>query len=170
MVTVRAVLALVAMNNWSLFQMDSKNYYSLFTKRQGSSFVILLVYVDDILLTSNNRTVIAEVKRYLNFKFKIKDLGHMRYFLGMEVSRSSKGIVLNQRKYALEILSEAGLVAAQPVDTPSGQHLKLTSVALDRISGETKADPLLVDLSSYQRLVGKLIYLCMTRPDICYLV
>lgn len=73
---------------------------------------ILLVYVDDIILTGHNIIAIDEVKKYLNFKLKIKDLGHMRYFLGMEVSRSNKGIVLNQCKYALEILSEAGLGVA----------------------------------------------------------
>ena len=78
--------------------------YSLFTRRQGKSFTALLIYVDDILIMGNDSSVIDALKRFLNGRFKIKDLGDLKYFLGVEVSRSKKGIFISQRKYALEIL------------------------------------------------------------------
>lgn len=149
---------------------QSLHDYSLFTKCKGNSFVVLLVYVDDVLITGNNKTAIDDEKFYLNSKFKIKDLGKLRFFLGMEISRSIRGIILNQRKYALEILSEASLTGTRPIDTPYEQHCKLTSIKLDKISGDNQQDFLLSDTFCYQRLVGRLIYLCMTRPDISYSV
>ena len=85
---------------------QSRSDYSLFTHTQGSSFIVLLVYVDDILLTGNNPTCVDNLKKLLNAKFGLKDLGSLRYFLGLEVARIDVGISLNQRKYALEILND----------------------------------------------------------------
>ena len=70
---------------------QSKADYSLFTYAKGSSFIVLLVYVDDILLTGNDPQCIAELKQVLDKKFGLKDLGSLRYFLGLEVVRNSKG-------------------------------------------------------------------------------
>lgn len=95
--------------------------------------VILLVYVDDILLTGNSFPAIQEVKQFLNDRFKIKDLGQLRYFLGMEISRSKHGLVMKQRKYALYILSETGQIRSRPTNTPYEQHLKLTFFTLTRL-------------------------------------
>ena len=78
--------------------MQSKADYSLFTRQTGQSFLILLVYMDDVLLTSNNKAEVDEFKVLLNQKFKLKDLGDLRYFLGLEVARSDQGIVLCQKK------------------------------------------------------------------------
>jgi len=78
--------------------------YSLFINSSEGSFkTILLVYVDDIILAENDKKEIERVKEALNMTFKIKDLGDLRYFLGFEVVRSKKGIMVNQRKYALEL-------------------------------------------------------------------
>lgn len=138
---------------------QSKADYSLFTCQKGKSFTALLIYVDDILITGNDVNAIAALKQFLHSHFRIKDLGDLKYFLGIEVSRSRKGIFISQRKYALEILRDSGLLGAKPVSFPMEQNMKLSD------SGE-----LLKDLSQYRRLVGRLIYLTVTRPDITYSV
>lgn len=84
-----------------------KANYSLFTKNNGDSFTTLLVYVDDIIVATNNKESIVELKN-LNQKFKIKDLGTLRYFLGIEVARTIEGIQILQRKYVLDILADSG--------------------------------------------------------------
>ncbi|KAL5731693.1 hypothetical protein ACHQM5_004397 [Ranunculus cassubicifolius] len=138
---------------------QSRADYSLFTRKQGTSFTVLLIYVDDILITGNDLESIAATKSFLHSQFHIKDLGGLKYFLGIEVSTSRKGIFISQRKYALEIIEDAGLLGAAPIDTPMEQGLKLSD----------KSD-LLKDQGRYRRLVGRLIYLTMSRPDITYAV
>ncbi|GJX64241.1 ribonuclease H-like domain-containing protein [Tanacetum coccineum] len=97
---------------------QSKFDYSLFTKRSGDVFVALLMYVDDIVITGNNISEIEKFKVFLKSKFQIKDLGKLKYFLGIEVLDNADGICLSQRKYYLELLYEQGLLAAKHVDTP----------------------------------------------------
>lgn len=80
---------------------QSKANYSLFTRGQGPSFVALLVYVDDILLTGPSLIEISRLRSLLHSQFLLKDLGNAKYFLGLELSRSTKGIYLSQRKYCL---------------------------------------------------------------------
>nr|XP_009773344.1 PREDICTED: uncharacterized protein LOC104223583 [Nicotiana sylvestris] len=99
--------------------------YSLFTKKKGANFVAVLGYVDDLLITGNNEQFIQETKDVLNHKFKVKDLGELKYFLGVEVMRSNKGILLNQRKYALQLISDMGLGATKPASTPIDMNHKI---------------------------------------------
>ncbi|CAL2225396.1 unnamed protein product [Prunus armeniaca] len=138
---------------------QSKADYSLFTRHKGHSFTALLIYVDDIVITGNDPIAISALKAFLHRHFHIKDLGDLKYFLGIEVSRSKQGIFLSQRKYALEILKDAKLLGAAPVDFPMEKGLKLSD------KGELLKDP-----AQYRRLVGRLIYLTITRPDITYSV
>ncbi|KAF5465891.1 hypothetical protein F2P56_015856 [Juglans regia] len=139
---------------------QSKVDYSLFTKLDGDSFLALLVYIDDIIVASNSQVSIDSLKSFLNHKFKIKDLGSLHYFLGLEVARSSQGIHLCQRKYALDILADSGTLGNKPIKLPLEQNFKIS-----KDSGTLLSDP-----SIYRRLIGRLLYLTLTRPDICYVV
>ncbi|KAK9051665.1 hypothetical protein SSX86_028293 [Deinandra increscens subsp. villosa] len=120
-------------------------------------------YVDDIVITGNDVKMIENVKTALKTKFKIKDLGHLKYFLGIEVVNSEKGLCLSQRKYCLELLAEYGLTGCKPVNCPIEQNYVITSLC-------AKNNLTLSNISGYQKLVGKLIYLSHTRPDISYSV
>ncbi|GJR57148.1 uncharacterized mitochondrial protein-like protein [Tanacetum coccineum] len=77
---------------------------SLLTYKKGTDFMALIIYVDDILLTGNNNTLITHFKKELDSAFSIKDIGQLNYYLGIEFLRNSKGITMSQRKYALELL------------------------------------------------------------------
>lgn len=139
---------------------QSKSDYSLITRQQNKSFIVLLVYVDDVLIASNDQEEVNRFMMMLDQKFKIKDLGDLMFFLDLEVARSEKGIVLCQRKYALEVLEDAGLLCCKPVKTPMEQNVKLS-----KYGGDVLHDP-----SSYNRLIRRLLYLTITRPDITFVV
>uniref|UniRef100_A0A3Q7FG12 Reverse transcriptase Ty1/copia-type domain-containing protein n=1 Tax=Solanum lycopersicum TaxID=4081 RepID=A0A3Q7FG12_SOLLC len=124
---------------------------------------------DDMLIAGNDLVLIEHTKQELHARFKIKDLGILRYFLGIEFSRSEKGILMNQRKYALELIEEMGLTAAKPSWTPLDINLKLTNTLLDEAMNVTN-DQVLADKGPYQRLIGRLLYLTLTRPDIGFAV
>ena len=116
---------------------------------------ILIVYVDDIILIGDYEDELIKLKTLLAKEFETKDLGSLKYFLGMEVARSRKGISVSQRKYVLDLLKETGMLGCKPAETPMDSSTKL---------GANK-DSVPVDKGRYQRLVGKLIYLSHTRPD-----
>jgi hypothetical protein len=101
--------------------------HTMFYKRNVSRVSILIVYVDDIVITGDDDAGIRDLKLHLTREFEVKDLGQLRYFLGIEVSRSSKGIYLSQRKYILDLLSEVGMLGCRPALTPIEQNHRLTS-------------------------------------------
>jgi len=113
-----------------------------------------------MILIGNDAQGIDLVKSQPDYLLKVKDLGQLKFFLGLEVARSSKCIFLNQRKYTLELLDATGLLGCKPSTTPIDPQIKLYS----------KESHLLEDISMYRRLIGQLIYLTNTRPDICFAV
>ncbi|KAH9750239.1 protein kinase domain-containing protein [Citrus sinensis] len=139
---------------------QSKADYSLFVKTNAKFSTFVLVYVDDIIVAGNDVAEVSRIKDFLAQKFYIKALGKLKYFLGIKVARSSCGIFLSQRKYALDILKDAGLLAGRVSHFPMEQQLRLSST-----DGDLLSNP-----SSYRRLVGRLIYLTVTRPDIVFAV
>lgn len=136
-------------------QLDHTIFFRVF---EDGNKTILIFYVDDIILTGDNAVEIERLKRGLNAKFEVKDLGQMRYFLDMEVARSKKGISVSQRKYVLDLLAETGMLECKPCDTPMDMARKIDNI------GE------FVENERYQKLVGKLIYLSHTRPDIAFAI
>ena len=144
----------------SLGYTQAQSDHTLFVKHSHNKVCILIVYVDDIIITGDDAVEISQLKKVLATEFEIKDLGSLRYFLGMEIARTRNGIAVIQRKYVLDLLKETGLLGCKPVSTPIDPNIKLGNVK------ESKP----VDKGRYQRLVGKLIYLSHTRPDICFAV
>ena len=94
-----------------------------------------MLYVDDILITGNDSVSIDAIKKFLHSQFCLKDLGDLKYFLGIEVSSSKNGIFISQRKYALEIIKDVGLLGATPIDTPIEWGLKLSDKS-DLLKGQ----------------------------------
>lgn len=144
----------------SLGYAQSQADHSLYVKSHHNCFTAILVYVDDIVIAGSSLSEIAQVKQVLDQKFRIKDLGKLRFFLGFEIARSSQGIFMNQRKYTLELLEDTDFLAAKPSPVPFDPNLKLSPT-----DGAPLADPTL-----YRRLIGRLIYLTNTRPDISFVV
>ncbi|KAK8935501.1 hypothetical protein KSP39_PZI013578 [Platanthera zijinensis] len=90
--------------------------FSLFTRHRTTGTVLLLVYVDDILITRDDSKGIQVVKQHLSSVFQTKDLGNLRYFFGLEIARRSDDLVLSQRKYCLVLLQNAGYSGCKPAD------------------------------------------------------
>jgi len=133
--------------------------HTVFYRHSGKRIAILAVYVDDIIIIGDDEVEVKRLKENLSKEFEVKDLGQLRYFLGIEVARSQKGILLKQRKYVLDLLNETGMLGCRPASYPIDPNHKLCAES---------GDP--VNKDRYQRLVGRLIYLCHTRPDISYAV
>ncbi|RVW27193.1 Retrovirus-related Pol polyprotein from transposon RE1 [Vitis vinifera] len=133
--------------------------HTMFYKHSNEGkVVILIVYVDDIVLTEDDCNELEKLKRKLAEEFEIKDLGTLKYFLGMGFSRSKEGIFVNQRKYVLDLLDETGMLGCKSAETPIEPNVK---------PQPTKAKNM-KDRDRYQRLVGRLIYLSHTCPDIAF--
>jgi Reverse transcriptase (RNA-dependent DNA polymerase) len=99
------------------FKVSSADH-SLFTKNNGRDVSIILVYVYDLIITGSNEQEITLIKQRLKGNFDIKDLGYLKYFLGIEVAFSKRGLFISQRKYVLDLLKEIGKLGCKPVSTP----------------------------------------------------
>lgn len=113
---------------YSIWFVQSNFDHYLFTKSTATGFVILLVYVDDILVTSNSISLIDSVKSFLHYAFTIKDLRPTHYFLGLQIARGFMGTYVRQRKYVLDLISERGLSDAKTADTPMVKSEKVLSI------------------------------------------
>nr|GEY09011.1 ribonuclease H-like domain-containing protein [Tanacetum cinerariifolium] len=125
---------------------QSKYDYPLYSKSNKDVFLALLVYVDDIIITSNNVSEIEKFKVFLKSNFMIKDLRKLKYFLGSKIIDIEKGICLNQRKYVLDLLSKYGMLTCKPVNTSLMSKLIISNA-------ETKKVPILDNITNYQRTI-----------------
>lgn len=138
----------------------SENNSSLFFKKRGDLVLYLAIYVDDILVVGNDHEEITDIKAYLDSVFKIKDLRKLHYFLGMEFAEVPTGMIVSQRKFTMDLLSEFNCTGSTPVTTPLDLTVKLSPDQGDLLS----------NASDYRRLVGKLNFLSNTRPDLSFCV
>ncbi len=127
-------------------------------KKTDYGIVIIVIYVDDLIITRYSDANIFYLKKLLKQKFEMKDLGELRYFLDIEVIQSPKGIWLLQRQYALNKSSEYGMTGCKPISIPLEQNVKLSANEKDLVE----------DTTMYRRIVGSLIYMTITRPDLSY--
>ena len=133
--------------------------HTLFTQKNKEGLVAVLIYVDDIIITGDDVEGIRRTKEGLRSSFDIKDLGELKYFLGIEMTREPKGMFISQRKYVMDLLKETGKLGSKPAKTPIEEGYQ-----------DDSKEEMWPDVKQYQRLVGKLIYLTITRPDICFAV
>ncbi|KAI3815032.1 hypothetical protein L1987_14684 [Smallanthus sonchifolius] len=138
---------------------QSRSDNSLFTYHHGSDTAYLLLYVDDILLTTSSEKLRLNLMDHLSSEFAMKDLGPLSYFLGISVKRTGNTMFLSQQNYAQDIINRAGMTSCKPVVTPVDTKGKLPA------TGPEFEDP-----SLYRSLAGALQYLTFTRPDISYAV
>lgn len=139
---------------------SSLNDYSLFRKFSRSTFTIVAVYVDDILLAGDDLFEISALKQFLDAQFRIKDLGEIYYFLGLEIVKQPQGFLISRHKFTLDLLTEFKCSAVSSIVSPLDPHVKLSA----------ESGALIPDPSVYRKLVGKLNFLQHTRPDISFTI
>lgn len=101
--------------------------HTLFYKHRKEQVIILIVYVDDIIVTCNDKGERKRLKEKLDLELEMKDLGNLQYFLRMEIARSREGILVSQRKYILDLLKETGMLSCKPTNTPMDPYIKLST-------------------------------------------
>ncbi|KAH9659677.1 hypothetical protein KPL70_023950 [Citrus sinensis] len=138
----------------------SRSDTSLFLKHTGSDILVILIYVDDILVTGSSYAQIEKIIALLGSEFALKDLGDFNYFLGLEVTPSSAGLHLSQTKYVGDILKKAHMLDSKGCNTPMSVADKLY-----KDKGKLFENP-----SLYRSIIGSLQYVTLTRPDIAFTV
>jgi histone deacetylase 1/2 len=142
--------------------LPSKADTSLYLYDKCGVTIFVLIYVDDIIVTSSSDDAITILLKDLNAHFGIKDLGDLHYFLGIEVKRTSGGLLLTQEKYACDILAKVGMLECKAAPTPLSSSKPLS------LHEGTPLGP--EDSSQYRSIVGALQYLTLTRPDLAFSV
>jgi hypothetical protein len=139
---------------------ESRSNSSLFILHTPQCTTYILIYVDDILITSSQPHGTTNLLNTLRAEFAIKDLGPLHFFLGMEAIPTSDGLLLSQQRYILDLLKKSNMSEAKPIKTPMS-----TAHTLSLFNGDPFPDP-----STYRSLVSTLQYLSLTRPDISFIV
>lgn len=134
---------------------------SLYVKKEGAhDFLIVSLYVDDLIYTGTTAKLVEEFKYSMMKEYEMTDLGLMKYFLGIQVKQSENGIFISQEKYVEDLLKKFNMLNCKPVATPMAMNEKFS-----KYDGASKADATI-----FRSLVGSLIYLTNTRPDIVHAV
>nr|GEV34744.1 uncharacterized mitochondrial protein AtMg00810-like [Tanacetum cinerariifolium] len=133
---------------------------TLFTRKTGKHILLVQIYVDDIIFASTDPKACDMFSNEMSSKFQMSMMGQMSFFLGLQVSQSPGGIFINQSKFALEILKKFGIDSCDSVDTPMVDRLKLD----EHPSG------IPVDQTRFRSMVGSLMYLTASRPDLVFAV
>jgi hypothetical protein len=133
-----------------------RDFLTLFTKTIVKDLFICQIYVDDIIFGSTNKSYYEEFSRIMIQKFELSIMGELKYFLGYQIKQLQEGTFISQTKYTQAILNKFGMKNAKPIKTPMG-----TNEHLDLDTGGKS-----VDQKVYRSMIGSLLYLCASRPDI----
>ncbi|GJT68739.1 retrovirus-related pol polyprotein from transposon TNT 1-94 [Tanacetum coccineum] len=133
---------------------------TLFSRKAVRDILLVQIYVDDIIFASTNPAMCDEFAKIMTYKFKMSMMGKMSFFLGHQISQSPRGIFINQSNYALEIIKKYGMLSSDPVDTPMVDKSKLDK--------DLQWKP--VDPTHYCRMIGSLMYLTSSIPDLVFVV
>ena len=133
---------------------------ALYQRQYKDQYLLVAVYVDDLLVAGSSIGLVEEFKRGMSSKFEMSDLGRLTYYLGIEVVQHEDGITLCQERYAKKILQETGMADCNPVHAPMEPSLKMS-----KSQGEAG-----IDEKEYRRNIGCLRYLLHTRPDMSFSV
>ncbi|GJY56832.1 retrovirus-related pol polyprotein from transposon TNT 1-94 [Tanacetum coccineum] len=133
---------------------------TLFTRKEGKDILRVQIYIDDIIFASTDHALCDVFAEIMSSKFKMSMMGKMSFFLGLQISQSPKGIFINQSKYAIEIIKKYGMESSDPVDTPM----------VDRTKLDEDLQGILVDSTRYRAMIGSLMYLTSSRPDLVFVV
>ncbi|GKA33333.1 retrovirus-related pol polyprotein from transposon TNT 1-94 [Tanacetum coccineum] len=150
------------LSSFLISKKNSKGSFDLmlFTQKAGNDLLLVQIYVDDIIFASTNTALCNEFGNLMTTKFKMSMMGQMSFFLGLQISQSPRGIFLNQSKYASEIITKYGLLTSDSVDTPM--------VEKSKVDEDLQGKP--VDATLYRGMIGSLMYLTSSRPDLIYAV
>jgi transposase InsO family protein len=133
---------------------------NLYIKTEDNDLLIVLVYVDDIIFGSNNASLVQWFASAMQSEFEMSMIGELSFFLGLQITQRSEGIFLSQEKYLREILKRFQMEDSTPVSTPMVTGCKLSK-------DDDSPD---VDQSSYRSMIGSLLYITTSRPDIMHVV
>ena len=129
---------------------------TLFIKRKENDILIVQIYVDDIVFGSTNQILCDEFSKIMHSEFEMSMMGELSFFLGLQIKQFEDGTFINQSKYINEMLKKFGMENAKTLDTPMAKNIKLT------VEGE--GEP--IDSTKYRGMIGSLLYLTASRPDI----
>ncbi|GJT56412.1 retrovirus-related pol polyprotein from transposon TNT 1-94 [Tanacetum coccineum] len=133
---------------------------TLITKKSKSHLIIVQIYVDDIIFGSTSQNLCDDFAKIMHDEFEMSMMGELNFFLGLQIKQMEDGIFFNQSKYIKEMLKKFGLEDSKPTKTPMSTEIKLTK--------DDEADS--VDSSKYRGMIGSLLYLTASRPDIMFSV
>ncbi|GKA96894.1 retrovirus-related pol polyprotein from transposon TNT 1-94 [Tanacetum coccineum] len=133
---------------------------TLFTKKKSSNLIIVQIYVDDIIFGSTCQDMCDEFAKIMHDEFEMSMMGELNFFLGLQIKQMEDGIFFNQSKYIKEMLKKFGLEDSKPMKTPMSSDTKLTK------DEECES----VDSTKYRGMIGSLLYLTASRPDIMFSV
>ncbi|GKC56513.1 retrovirus-related pol polyprotein from transposon TNT 1-94, partial [Tanacetum coccineum] len=150
------------LSNFFISQQFSKGAVdpTLFTRHARNDILLVQIYVDDIIFASTNTAMCNEFANQMTNKFKMSMIGQMSFFLGLQISQSPRGIFINQSKYDSKIVKKYGLHSTDSVDTPMIENKKSD----EDLQGKQ------VDATHYRGMIGSLMYLIASRPDLNYVV
>ena len=133
---------------------------TLFIKKENGELIVARVYVDDIIFGSTKDELAHNFFKLMQAKFEMSMIGELNHFLGLQIRQQESGIFISQSKYAKNLVKKFGLESANSVRTPMSPNVKLTVNLLGKS----------VDSSLYRSMIGSLLYLIVSRPDISYSV